>query len=134
MPYTLEWLVERCLLLHRVYGDVTLDELHSMSNESRQLLESSTTTVHSLVDLTGIRSHPTQIKELTAAVNMNAPANLEWTLIVTESRLLRFLGALLTQLARQRVATFPTIASAIQFIAARDATTDFDALLRRYDP
>jgi hypothetical protein len=128
MPYELTWYVEKRVIFQRLYGEITFSELRQMSDEANALVRSGTRFVHLLVDLQEVTKYPTNVKDASGVINMEPGDNLGWTLVVTPNTVLRFLGSMMGQLARQRVNTFRTWEDALQFLSSRDDSIKLNEL------
>jgi hypothetical protein len=120
MPYELSWYVENRILYLRLLGEVTFAELDLVSREANVMIDGGVRPVHALVDLRGVTEFPTNIKDVYDAIHMNRGDNLGWTLIITPSRVLRFFGSTIVQLAQRRINTFVNWEEALAFLATRD--------------
>lgn len=126
MPYQIRWLVPNKLLIINTYGELTIDDVANMSQESAVMVEESPEImVHSITDLYKITSYPYNLMELTKAMNkLDLQQNkLGWALMIGISNpMLRFIATTLTQLKNYRFRIMDDVDGCFRFLHEVDET------------
>ncbi|MEO8610734.1 MAG: hypothetical protein ABI690_22745 [Chloroflexota bacterium] len=125
MPYADSWYIEKGVAIQRMYGNVTLEDAEAARNGLAKLLETGTTLVHVLVDVSEVERFPTNlfgIRRLTP--NIDNP-NLGWLIIYGAGNpLLRFIASTLAQLGMPgvRMRMFSRWDESLIFLQGQDST------------
>jgi hypothetical protein len=124
MPYEVSWYIEGRVMLTRITGNVTMEELHEVDKQLNALLNScSSDVVHSLGDMTGVESHPTSAFELQSSQTYYKHSRLGWVVIYGyESKIVNYVSAILTQVFRVRFRVLKSRAEALAFLQEKDKT------------
>lgn len=125
MPYTVDWMVEGRVVLDRLSGEVTMDDIAQTSERITDLMrQGKPPMVHLIVELTAVEKLPMgiHIGKINQYMMHTKEPNLGWSLVVTKSIFLRFLASVATQVARGRYRAFDTFEEAVAFLADVDAT------------
>jgi len=126
MPYEFEWRIEGRVLYERAYGSFSLEELRQFNEEVTVYVASSTTPpVHLVVDLTGLETYPTNLREVIGTMRRRETKKIGWTIIITEHIVMRFLASMAVQIAGVRLRTFTKVQDAYDFLSEFDATLHF---------
>ena len=65
MPYDISWLVEDRVMMIHLMGDLTIEALSTMTDESFELVRNSAYKVHAIVDHSAVTSMPNLIRLIT---------------------------------------------------------------------
>lgn len=115
------WLVEDRVILQRLYGEVTIDDLKESTRSGEALLNSSPEQViYLLVDARAVTHYPKQLRELVSVFQDAKPDKVIWTLILSEETIVRFLGSAVTQMLGLRVRVFKEPAALYNFLHEHD--------------
>lgn len=100
MPYTISWHTDNRIMLVQLLGDVTEDELTSITNESFEMVQQSDVRVHAIVDQSAIESIPKSLKAMSSSMPRNRSDNQGVTVLVIPdmNRIGRFFGSMVLQL------------------------------------
>jgi hypothetical protein len=125
MPYQTSWYQEKRVIYIRVWGDVTIDEIHEMSEEQGQYLNQGKPLVHSISDITHVQSFPNNLAQLRDSMQASRHPNVGWILIVGPTTpLKRFFTSMLTQILipKARFRMFDKMEEAVNFLKDVDST------------
>lgn len=124
MAYTTTWCVDKRVALLQIDGEVDLADLPEIAKSSRAYVAEGIAPVHILIDMRGVTKYPTNLREVANALKNEGNSQVGWTLFITNSLVLRFLGSTLVQLTKQRVHALSNVDEAIEFLLERDATLE----------
>jgi hypothetical protein len=118
MAYETQWHVEKRVIATRYYGEVTHEELTEAGAGVQDYIIASMHPVFFLVDVRDITKYPTNLKELLETMGKNTAysKDLEWTLIVTDSRFINFIGSVVSNFFKIAVRSYKTMEEAEAFI------------------
>jgi hypothetical protein len=123
MPYEVSWYIKGRVMQTRIYGNVTMDELYAIDKELTALLESSSTVVHSLGDMTGLETHPNSVLELQNSQTYLKHPRMGWLVIYGyESKILNLISTLMKQVFRVRLCVLKSQTEAVAFLREKDTT------------
>lgn len=84
MEYKLEWSVPRRVILIKVSGDVSLDELRQFNTELIAFLNEGTAPTHLISIGNDIRRVPTNLMHIRESISYIQHPHIGWTIIVQE--------------------------------------------------
>ena len=124
MTFEMGWLEPGRVVFVKFRGEMTVEEIHE---ESQQLIEyldnGASPLVHSLVDLTTLDNFPINVGVLNrATVDSLRHPRLGWTVLITDNRMVKYLGAMVTGLSGVRYRTFTSLNEALTFLNEVDST------------
>ena len=126
MPCELKWYLQDRVLLQRLSGVVTLEDVKASNAQLKTFLASGVAPTHVIVDLSGVERFPTSLSTIKEFVQPVPNQDiLGWVLIFgAKNALLRFLASMVTQLAGEnvRMRMLDTLPQAIDFIRKQDET------------
>lgn len=126
MPCELKWYLQDRVLLQRLSGVVTLEDVKVSNAQLKTFLASGVAPTHVIVDLSGVERFPTSLSTIKEFVQPVPNQDiLGWVLIFgAKNALLRFLASMVTQLAGEnvRMRMLDTLPEAIDFIRKQDET------------
>jgi hypothetical protein len=119
MPFETYWHLEKRVVGTRFYDEVNAQDLITNGEEMEALIKDGIHPLFLLVDALGVTKYPTNLKELLEAMGKNPSNsyNLEWILVVTDSRFINFIGSIVSNFFKISVRTYKTIGEAETFIA-----------------
>lgn len=119
MPVENRWLVQDRILLTRLVGSITADELAESSREGTRLIESGTAPVYSLVDMTEMTHYPMRVADFRSSYQQ--PTSDKLALIVIygiPNQVASFMAGIFTRLTRTR---YKVVANQAEALALVDA-------------
>jgi hypothetical protein len=97
MPYETFWYVENRVLYERLYGVLTIEELHALSKEALQYFETGTERVHVLLDISHLEKYPTNLSQLRSVMVEDKHPRLGWWVLIATNTFIRFIVSALSQ-------------------------------------
>ena len=124
MPYKVEWLVEKRVVLSTYEGLLTMDDARSQVQEANVLLRQGIPLTHSIVDMTKVEKFPSlQLASEFMSTDMtDIREKLGWTIVVTNNKLLKFASSLFVPMFRVRQRLFGSMDEALVFLQDEDST------------
>lgn len=129
MPITAEWVNEKRWLKLTGTGEATLETIAELIHTLRIHVSEGTTPVYVLIDLTQITAFPTNLREVVESAQVKPNDRIGWVVIAADAMMLRFLGAILAQLARHPAHTVTTAEEGLAFLSSVEAQARRDAQL-----
>jgi hypothetical protein len=123
MPQSVEWLVEDRVLLNRMWGDLTTDEINANSDNGIAMCESVShdLQVHTILDGRFIDNIPSMKDML--GLKYRRARNTGWILmILSTNRVYKFLGSSFLQMMGVHFRIVETWADAVEILANADST------------
>lgn len=118
MPVTNEWLIEGRVLLTRVSGSVTMEELIVASANGTAMIETGAAPVYNLVDISAMKGFPTRVTEVRQISVGGTSPKLEWIIVYgIQNSMVNFLATLFTQFLKTNSKVVPTQDDALALIA-----------------
>ena len=126
MPCELKWYLKDRVLLERLHGVVTLEDVKDSNVQLKALLASGVAPTHVIVDLSGVERFPTSLSTIKEFVKpVPNQEILGWVLIFgAQNSLLRFLASMVTQFTGDnvRMRMFDDLTETLDFIRKQDET------------
>jgi hypothetical protein len=113
-------LIEKHVIYHRFYGQITIDDIREGSEAAVELIRGGGPLVHDIVDARGVGDVNFHLKELLNATGFTREPQLGWMILVGGNPLVRFFATMLGQVGR------------LHFHTANDLDEAF-AILQRVD-
>lgn len=120
MPHEISWYQEKRIILNRLIGSLDLETGTKASEATSQFLNEGIAPVHLIVDMTELKSFPTNITKVNTMNQYLKNPALGWVIVVGGNTLSQFLVNVLSQVIRFRVAQRPTLQQAVDFLRAQD--------------
>lgn len=100
MPYIISWHTHNHIMLVQLIGDVSEDDLTTMTNETFKMVEQSDNRVHAIVDQSAVTTLPKSLKALSSSMPRNRSDNQGLTVLIVPSmnRVGKFLSSMALQL------------------------------------
>ena len=124
MAIEIKWLLPGRIVYIANRGTITVDELQ---NESRQLIEfldeGEGPLVHLLTDVTELGEFPISVGLLnrTSVEPLRHP-RMGWLVVITNNRMLKYLGSMVTGLSSVRYRAFTSVDEGLAFLNEVDST------------
>ncbi len=124
MPYEITWYIPNHLIMDRLYGKVTIDEVGETSRILAEMLKRDQPLpyIHMIVDVSDMIGIPEDmnLERVKVAMEHMSSPTLGWTLLITTSTVARFIATIAVQVMRQRYRAFATVEEAVAFLAGQD--------------
>lgn len=126
MPCQIQWYAEKRVVYQRLYGNITLEDVRYVNQQSAVYLSAGIPLVHVIVNLTEVEHFPTSLG--TIREMLKAPSQKDatgWVLIYgADNPLLRFVASMVAQLAGEKVRLrmVDDLAQAVEIIRQQDET------------
>ena len=124
MAYRISWFVPGSVVYVALRGKTTAEELRAETSQLIALLdEGEAPLVHLLLDATLLEQFPANVEVLNSAMvdGFRHPI-LGWTILITESRMVKYLGAMVTGLSNARYRAFESLEDGLAFLNEIDST------------
>lgn len=124
MPYHVEWLVEKRVLLSRYLGEVTIEDARGQVREGNALLSQGIPLTHSIIDMTQVDKLPSlQLASEFMSTDLSEVRDkLGWTIVVTNNKFLKFASALFVPMFKVRQRFCGSLDEALAFLQEEDST------------
>jgi hypothetical protein len=101
MPYEIRWYVENRVVLNRIWGEYSLDEMRAGNEVILAWMRAAPTRVHLLVDVREIGHFPNNFRPMLQEIERfrNEP-KMGWGVMLTTNKLLHFFGVLASNVTR----------------------------------
>jgi hypothetical protein len=121
MPAENTWVVENRVMLTRLTGHITVEDMKASARRGTAMIESGIAPVYSLVDASQIEHFPLKLNELKSITEEGSSDKLSWIIIYgIPNRLLSFLATTFAQVIGKRYKVVNTQAEALAFIAQQE--------------
>lgn len=121
MPAENSWVVENRVMLTRLSGQITVEDMQASSRRGTAMIESGIAPVYSLVDASQIEHFPLKLNELKSITEEGSSDKLSWIIIYgIPNRLMSFLATTFAQVIGKRYKVVNTQAEALAFIAQQE--------------
>jgi hypothetical protein len=121
MPVENSWLIENRVMLTRLSGHVTIDDLVQNAREGTLMIESGIKPVYSLVDASGIEQFPLRLNQMHAVSEQGSSDKLDWIIIYgIPNRFISFLATTFVQVIQKRYKVVGTLDEAMAFVNSRE--------------
>ena len=121
MPAENTWIVENRVMLTRLMGHITVEDMLTNARQGPAMIESGIAPVYSLVDASQIEHFPLKLNELKAVTEEGSSDKLAWIIIYgIPNRLLSFLATTFVQVIGKRYKVVATQDEALEFVAQQE--------------
>lgn len=117
MPYTIHWLVEKQVIYVRTYDVVEAQDILNFSIDSELMRQTSEGLVHLVldgIDVEKLNFGIGDIRKLSAKLPKSEKRG--WTLLVSDSKIIKFFATVLTQISNIRERHYDTVDEALIFL------------------
>jgi len=115
MPATTEWLEKDRIVITKLFGDLTLDEITLANEKHLEMVANGERNIHVILDVSELSKFPTEIRSIKASGDayLEHP-NMGFVMVVgIKNPILRFLSSIVTQLSSADMRQVATIEEAI---------------------
>jgi hypothetical protein len=124
MPAENLWIVENRIMLTRLTGHITIEDMIASARKGTAMIESGTAPVYSFVDASQIGHFPLKLNELKSITEEGSSDKLGWIIIYgIPNRLLSFLATTFVQVIGKRYKVVATQDEALEFVAQQEGQT-----------
>jgi hypothetical protein len=124
MPAENSWIVENRVMLTRLTGHITVEDMAVSARKGTAMIESGVAPVYSLVDASQIEHFPLKLNELKTVSEQGSSDKLGWIIIYgIPNRLLSFLATTFVQVIGKRYRVVATQEEALEFVAQQEGET-----------
>lgn len=119
MPYEIYWHIDKRVIGTRFYGEVIEADLSSNGAQVKEYIQQGIPPLFFLVDTRDITQYPTNLKDLLEAMGKNPSNsnNLKWTFVVSNNRLINFMGTIAANIFHTPIRMCKTREEAETYIA-----------------
>jgi len=124
MPFDVSWHTNNQIILIKLIGDVTEEELQLITDKSFDMVQASTMKVHALVDQRDMQSAPRGLKTMTDFIKSNKHPNQGITVLVAPNMnaLTKFIVSTMFQVLRLEYRLATNMEDALTIIRKVDLT------------
>jgi len=124
MPYKVEWLVEKRVLLSRYEGILTMEDARGQVKEGNALLRDGIPLTHSIIDMSRVEKLPSlQLASEFMSTDLSEVRDkLGWTIVITNNKFLKFASSLFVPMFKVRQRFFGSLDEALTFLQEEDST------------
>ncbi|MCU0513435.1 MAG: hypothetical protein MUE40_12805 [Anaerolineae bacterium] len=127
MPFHIAWYIPQRLIYVRLAGHITPADMTAGSARLVDCLDEGTPLVHLVVDDRDLESTPTSLAQVRNALQFLRHRSLGWVIATgSASPMFRFVTDMLARALRLRARRYATVAEALAFLQAQDATLDWE--------
>jgi len=124
MPYKVEWLVEKRILLSRYYGILSMEDARGQVREGNAHLREGIPLTHSIIDMSAVEKLPSlQLASEFMSTDLSEVRDkLGWTIVITNNKFLKFASSLFVPMFKVRQRFFGSLDEALAFLQEEDST------------
>ena len=124
MPYKVEWLVEKRVVLSIYEGIMTLEDARGQVKEANALLRQGIPLTHSVIDMSKVEKLPSlqSASEFMSTDLSEVRDKLGWTIVITNNKFLKFASSLFVPMFKVRQRFFGSLDEALTFLQEEDST------------
>jgi hypothetical protein len=119
MAFEIGWHIEKRVMLTRFYGEINEVDLAEHGAKVEGYIKEGSKPLFLVANALGITKYPTNLKEALEAMGKTRPqkGDVEWTIVVTDSRFINFVGSIVSNVFQIAVRTCKSMEEAEAFIA-----------------
>ena len=132
MPVDLSWQQPRRVIYERFYDAITVEELTAIQQQFFQLLRDGDAPVHSIIDLSAVKSYPKSINQVRQALAPDPTGKGgRVVLVVGTNPIIRFMTSMVSQIVfKDAQFTFcSTLDEAFAYLRQIDPTITIDRVI-----
>ena len=124
MPYKVQWLVEKRVLLSEYQGILTIEDARGQVSEGNALLRQGIPLTHSIIDMSKVDKLPSlQLASEFMSTDLSEVRDkLGWTIVLTNNKFLKFASSLFVPMFKVRQRFFGSLDEALIFLQEEDST------------
>lgn len=123
MPAETTWYIENRVILSRVEGEATFQDVAEVDAELVARIRQGANfapLVHLILDMRTMTKIPVNLVEMRKTLTHLKEPALGWTLVIGMNPVMRFVAGMITQMAGVRFRMFPTFEEAVSFLLSQD--------------
>jgi hypothetical protein len=125
MPVENSWIVEDRVMLTRLIGHLTIEDMAANSQRGTIMIESGVAPVYSLVDASLIEHFPLKLNEMKGLTEQGSSDKLGWIIIYgIPNRILAFLATTFVQVIGKNYKVVNTLEDALEFVRNIEGNMD----------
>src|SRR5690349_2410874 len=117
MAYHVGWYQENRVIMVRMWGDTTVEELDSMFDDLIAHMDKGIKPVHTITDIVELRKFPLSIAAIKNAMPRMSHPKQGWNVVVGGPILVQSFSQIITRVANIRYRSFPTMDDAVMFLS-----------------
>jgi hypothetical protein len=124
MPYKVQWLVEKRVLLSQYEGTVSIEDARGQVSEGNAMLRQGIPLTHSIIDMSKVDKLPSlQLASEFMSTDLSEVRDkLGWTIVITNNKFLKFASSLFVPMFKVRQRFFGSLDEALAFLQEEDST------------
>jgi len=122
MPFEIGWSIENRVIYERVYGDLDFESTVAVAEQGSRLLGEGVTPVHMVIEMTDLKSFPTNVSKIHTVTQFMRSPSLGWVVIIGSGSLATFFINVIRQIIKFPVVHQPSLDQALAFLREQDAT------------
>ena len=124
MPYKVQWLVEKRVLLSQYEGTVSIEDARGQVSEGNAMLRQGIPLTHSIIDMSKVDKLPSlQLASEFMSIDLSEVRDkLGWTIVITNNKFLKFASSLFVPMFKVRQRFFGSLDEALAFLQEEDST------------
>jgi hypothetical protein len=121
MSHEIKWHTKDAVVLARLWGDLDIEDFPEYDRLILEHIEQSDRHfIHIWVDLTEVNEFPARVWDIQKALTHISHPRTGWTILITNNRIIQFVGLMVTQVAKARFRAFSSSEEAMQFLLSVD--------------
>lgn len=125
MAHEIKWHTEDSIILVQLEGDLEISEFSSFDRQIvAHIDKSSRPLVHVWVNLLGVTKFPNSVMQVQQSLTHLKHPKVGWSILITENRMIRFVGYMITQITKARFRAFVNPTEALEFLKTVDSTLE----------
>ena len=124
MPVENEWYIEGRILMTRLIGTVTVDEMLASGQRGTVMIESGVAPVYSLVDVSQMEHFPTRLVDIKKIAEQGGSDKMSKIILFgVSNRFVNFLANMFTQFIRTDYSVVDTLDDAVKLVEKLERRT-----------
>lgn len=120
MAYDMTWHTDKRIVMIRIYGELTADELIAINRKTGDYVEDGIPFVHLVLDVRDLEKYP-KLGDATK-IDFATYDEVGWTIIVGASAILKFISSIVVQVTGARYRMVSDVDEAIAFLQTNDSS------------
>jgi hypothetical protein len=122
MPYQISWHEEKRIIHQRLIGDFDMTDATQAAKATEEYLKQGIGPVHLVIDVSGMKSFPTNMTKIHSISTYLKDPNLGWVVLIGGNSLTNFVTQVISQVIKFRIAQRPNLEQAVAFLGTYDPT------------
>jgi hypothetical protein len=124
MAYELSWVVPSRIMLIKLEGEVSIEEMTQMIDETHAHVNSGQAPVHILIDAANLHNKPVNFQQINQISTSMANPSTGWWVLVNAGKMVGFTASVLSKLVGVKLKTAATIKEARTILERVDLTLE----------